>query len=37
MSDDLLGIIAGFMAGGAAIAVFLAWQTRQAVRETFGP
>jgi hypothetical protein len=37
MSDDLLGIIAGFMAGGAAIAVFLVWQTRQAVRETFGP
>jgi hypothetical protein len=37
MSDDVLGLIAGLMGGGAAIAVFLAWQTRQAVRETFGP
>jgi hypothetical protein len=37
MSDDILGIIAGFMGGGAAIVVFLAWQTRRIVRETFGP
>jgi hypothetical protein len=37
MSDDIVGLIAGFMGGGAAIAIFLAWQTRKAVRETFGP
>jgi hypothetical protein len=35
MSDDVLGLIAGFIGGGAGIAVFLAWQTRKAVHETF--
>lgn len=37
MSDDILGLIAGFMGGSGAIAVFLVWQTRRAVREAFGP
>ncbi len=36
MSDDVLGLIAGFIGGAAGIAVFLAWQTRNAVHETFG-
>ncbi len=37
MSDGLLGLIAGFVACGTVMGLFMIWQTRKAIRDTYGP
>jgi hypothetical protein len=37
MSDGLLGLIAGFLVCGTAMGVFMLWQTRKTIRDTYGP
>jgi hypothetical protein len=37
MSDGLLGLVAGFLVCGSAMGVFMLWQTRKTIRETYGP
>jgi hypothetical protein len=37
MSDGLLGLIAGFLVCGTVMGVFMLWQTRKTIRETYGP
>ena len=37
MSDGLLGLIAGFFVCGTVMGVFMLWQTRKTIRDTYGP
>jgi hypothetical protein len=37
MSEELLGLIAGFLVCGTAMGVFMLWQTRKTIRDTYGP
>ena len=37
MSEGLLGMIAGFVVCGTAMALFMMWHTRKAIRDTYGP
>jgi hypothetical protein len=37
MSDGLLGMIAGFLVCGTVMGVFMLWQTRKTIRDTYGP
>lgn len=37
MSEELLGLIAGFLVCGTVMGVFMLWQTRKTIRDTYGP
>jgi hypothetical protein len=37
MTDGLLGLIAGFLVCGTVMGVFMLWQTRKTIRDTYGP
>jgi hypothetical protein len=37
MSEGILGLIAGFLVCGTAMGVFMLWQTRKTIRDTYGP
>ncbi len=37
MSEELLGLLIGFVACGAAMAVYIMLQTRKAIRDVYGP
>ncbi len=36
MSDDILGLILGFIGGGVAIAIYMTWQARKAIHVDLG-
>jgi hypothetical protein len=37
MSEDVLGLIVGFIGGGVLIAIYFTWQARKALHGAFGP
>jgi hypothetical protein len=37
MSDDILGLIIGFIGGGVLIAIYMTWQARKSLHEGFDP
>ena len=37
MSEGFLGLIAGFLVYGTVMGVFMLWQTRKTIRDTYGP
>jgi hypothetical protein len=37
MSEDILGLIVGFIGGGVMIAIYFTWQARKALHQTLGP
>jgi hypothetical protein len=36
MSDDILGLVVGFIGGGVLIAIYFTWQARKALHDAFG-
>jgi hypothetical protein len=37
MSEEFLGLVIGFVACGAAMAIYITLQTRKAIRDVYGP